>query len=178
MFAQQKDKAIPINIGLQGAYFTQPGIKIGTVLNVKKWSIEKNGKTSFRTLYINPQIGIFVRQENHTSIVLNGDVGYRLRNSKRNIYIAPSVGFGYLFSNQLLSQKVDLGSGDIIGKDKQIRTCFLPTLNFEFGNEAYKKIGWYAKLSYGRKVSFNNESSAFFALELGLIFTIKGKNRQ
>jgi hypothetical protein len=77
LFAQQKDKVIPISIGLYGAYVIQPGIKIGTAFNLKNWAIEKDDKTKSRSLFISPQIGIFIRPKNNTSFVLNVDIAYK-----------------------------------------------------------------------------------------------------
>ncbi|MGK0390330.1 MAG: hypothetical protein ACI94Y_003082 [Maribacter sp.] len=76
-FTQQKDKAIPISMGLYGAYVIQPGIKIGTAFNLKNWAIEKDDKTKSRSLFISPQIGIFIRPKNNTSFVLNVDIAYK-----------------------------------------------------------------------------------------------------
>ena len=171
LLAQQKESSIPINIGLYGAYFTQPGIKVGTEIPLKKWSNKKE-----ITLFVSPQIGGFVRLRNHTSFIVNGDIGYKIKRNKRNFYIAPSIGLGYLLSSQILSQTVDLSNGDIIDKDREVRNYFLPTVNLEFGREK-SKIGWYSKLSYGRKVSSKIEDSGFFALEIGIKFTIKRKHK-
>lgn len=176
--AQQKNETIPLHIGYYGAYGIQPGIKVGSVFNLKAWEIEKGDKTKSRHLFISPQIGVFTRPRNHTSLILNTDLGYRITSGTRNFYLSPSLGFGYLMSNQVLSQTIDLGSGETIGKDKEIRNYFLPTANIEFGGQPKNTIGWYSKFSYGRKISSAIEDSTFFALELGIILAIKQKEKQ
>ena len=177
LFAQQKDKVIPISIGLYGVYHIQPGIKIGTAFNVKNWKTEKGDETKSRSLLISPQIGAFIRPKNHTSFLLNTDVGYKITTSKHRIYTAPSLGLGYLAVNQILSKTVDLSSGDITAKNREIRHYFLPTINLEWGKVTTKKVGWYTKLSYGRKISSKFEDAAFFSLELGLKFIIQKKTK-
>lgn len=173
LVAQQQNKVIPLSIGLYNPYFIQPGIKIGTAFNLKKWEIDTSDKIKSGSLFASPQMGIFTRLQNHVSYMLNLDLGYNAINNKRRFYIAPSLGLGYLITDQVLSTTIDLSNGNIVGKDREIRNYFLPTINFEFGKGMNKKIGWFAKLSYGRKISFKIEDSAFFAFELGLKFFIR-----
>ncbi|MCP4439324.1 MAG: hypothetical protein GY810_10330 [Aureispira sp.] len=170
LFAQQKDKLI--SIGYYAPYAIQSGVKIGSFFNIKEWVKEKDVKLKFSSLFISPQIGVFFRPRNHTSFVLNADMGYKITNSKQNFYISPSLGFGYLIANQVLSNTITLNSGDVAKRDRELRHYFLPTINFGFGNYANKKIGWYTKLSFGRKMSPTIEDATFFAFELGLKFNL------
>ncbi len=174
LFAQNVEKEpIPLNIGLYGPYVIQPGIKVGPAFGLKKWSLERGSRTKPASLFVSPQIGVFVRPKNHISYVINGDLGYKMKSGKSNFYMAASAGLGYLMTDQLLSTTIDLGSGDVVGKDRELRNYFLPTINFELGKEAQKKIGWFTKFSYSRKISSKVEDSAFFAVELGLKTMIK-----
>ena len=177
LVAQQESEVIPVSVGVYCPYVFQPGIKIGTAVNLKKWEVEKGDRIKSRSLFTSPQIGLFVRPQNHNSYVLNLDLGYKIKSNKRRIYIAPSLGLAYLMADQILSTTVDLSNGNIVEKDREIRNYFLPTINFELGNEKNKKIGWYTKLSYGRKISSQIEDSGFFALELGLKFFIRKREQ-
>jgi hypothetical protein len=172
LFAQQAKKDIPIFVGYYGAYVIHPGIKTGLVLNIKEWRKEKRDISKQRNLFISPQIGLFVRSNNHTGFLLNMDGGYKLWNKTGNFYTAPSIGLGGLLISQILSSTIDLGTGEISKRERENRFHFLPTLNFELGKEANKKIGWYTKFTFGRKIIANIEDAGFFALELGLRFSL------
>lgn len=178
LLAQQEDKITPISIGFYGPYIIQPGIKIGTAFDLKEWKIEKEQNLKSRKLFVSPQIAAFIRPKNHTSFILNVDVGYIIKKSQSNFYIAPSVGLGYLMTSQILSNTIDLSNGEINEKDRELRNYFLPTLNFELGKQATEKMGWFTKLSYGRKVSSKIENAAFFALELGVKFHLRKNNNK
>ena len=174
IYAQNDNPRHPLKASFYGPYFTQPGIKIGTELQIIENNQSENGQR-IHEVFIGPQIGMFVRPGNHTSYVLNADVGYRFQKEDSNNYKAASVGFAYLLSNQILSKSVDLSNGEIVGTNKELRHYFLPTINIEIGRMPDTKQGWFGKLSYGRKISKKIEDSGFFALELGLILKLRKK---
>lgn len=175
LFSQNEKVDLPISVGLYGAYIIQPGLKIGTTFTFKEWNKEKNYIIKQSSLFVSPQMGVFMRPKNHISYVINADVGYKMNRTIKRFYVAPSLGLGYLLENRTLSTTIDLGSGDIIGKDKELIHYFLPTINFEFGQEGKNKVGWYSKLSYGRKISQQLEDSGFFALEIGIKINLEHK---
>ncbi len=172
--AQTESKGIPVFVGYFGPYIIQPGIKIGTHFDVKEWQTEKTKKKGDfirkQGLFVSPQIGAFTRINNHTSFLLNADFGYKRQKEGRAFYSAYSIGLGYLIESQIIFSSIDLGSGNVNSKDREIRNYFLPTINYEFGQEPNPKIGWYTKFSYGRKISAQVEDSAAFMIELGLKF--------
>ncbi len=85
------------------------------------------------------------------------------------------MGLGYLTEFQKLSSTFDLGSGEVTDTNRERRGYFLPTINYEFGQEPNSKMGWYSKFSYGRKISVKKENSAAFIIELGLRFNLNKK---
>ncbi len=176
LHAQTGLKELPLVIGLYAPYISQPGGKIATYINLKQWSKknpeEENAFEKANSLYVSPQVGAFVRPGNHNSLLLNADVGFKHLKRSR-FFTAYSIGIGYLNTFQIISETIDLGSGETIGTDRERKGYFLPTINFELGKEAKKRIGWYSKLSYGRNVSTKQENSAFFALEFGLSIHLK-----
>ena len=179
--AQSQGKEIPITFGLYAPYGIQFGGKVGTVINLKKWDTEKekkgNNHTNLKTYFVSPQIGLFVRLRNHTSLLINSDLGFKNVKEKRRFYKAYSLGLGYLNTFQITSSTFDLSTGEIVAKKRERRGYFLPTLNFEFGKEAKSRIGWYSKFSFGRKFSSKIENSTFLALELGLkVRFLKARN--
>lgn len=171
--AQEKDKVFPISIGYFGAYVIEAGIKVGTAARLKSWELKKGGNIRSRSLWIRPQIGIFTRPTNHTSFVLNTDIAYKSMKSQHRYYVASAMGLGYLMANQILSTTIDLNSGDVIGKEREVRHYFLPTITFDWGKEPNKSVGWYTRISYGRKISANIEDSAFLGLELGITYLLR-----
>lgn len=178
MFGQEgesmKEKTnIPIFVGYYGPYGIQPGIKVGSQFDLKTRAIAKDDLiTKTSDVFISPQLGTFTRPGNHFSLVVNADVGYKIKKLKQKLYVAPSLGFGYLTEFQVLSNTINLATGEVSKKTRDRRGYFLPTVNFEFGQDPRKKIAWYSKFSYGRKMSTRLEDSAFFAVELGLKFNL------
>ncbi len=175
LLAQEEKESVPFFAGFYGAYAIQPGVKLGTIFNIRKWQKDEGVDLKSRSVFVSPQVGVFVRPKNHTSFVLNVDMGYNIGGAKSQTYLAPAIGLGYLASNQRLSATVDLSSGGVSDTSNELRHYFLPTVSFEFGKAAKDKIGWYSKFSFGRKVSSRLENSAFFAIELGMKFMVNRK---
>jgi len=173
LLAQESGTAIPINIGYYGAFGIQPGLKVGTELVLKEWNRGEEGNNKYAELYVSPQLGAFVYPLNNTNGVLNADIGYRWGNRDRRFYTAPSIGLGYLMSSQILSRQIDLGTGAVVEKNRELRHYFLPTINMELGKAGQDRWGWFVKGSFGRKLAPRRESEAFLALELGVRLLIQ-----
>jgi len=164
--AQEKQR-IPIYAGLYAPYATQPGLKLGASFSLRSMTMMTGNGEQNRHLYLSPQFAVFHRFNNHTSYQLSTDLGIYNSRRRQKLYIAYSLGIGYLMENQTLGTTIDLGTGNVASKDKDLRTYFLPTLNIELGKLNSKKIAWYSRIAYGRKVS-RREDSGFFALEFGI----------
>ena len=173
LLVQSQKKQIPVFAGWYGPYAIQPGIKVGVAFTCHDW--ERSNATSIksRQLYLSPQLGIFRRISNHTSYVLNMDFGYQRSSDQRKLYLSSSLGFAYLLENLTLSSTVDLSNGNITATDKELRSYFLPTVNVSFGKAPDQRLGWYSKVSYGRKVSKKMEDAGFFALEFGAQWALR-----
>ncbi|MCI4669210.1 MAG: hypothetical protein MRZ79_13830 [Bacteroidia bacterium] len=170
-FSQESQTAVPLFAGYYGPYLIQPGLKVGTKLELG----ERTNQEEAKPLYLSPQIGVFTRSGNHTSLVANADLGYVFKKKHGSVYAAPSLGVGYILAQQLLDQSLDLNNGEKPNSNREWRSFFLPTLNLEFGKEPGEKTGWYSKVSYGRKISSLVENSDFFAFEVGMKFLIQIK---
>ncbi len=157
-------------------YSTQYGGKLGYSYTLEKW--EKVESSKIKSFYIHPQIGVFARRSNHTSIIFNTDFGYKSRKVERKFYLATSISLGYLAQSQITSSSVNLGTGEIQNRQRQWRGYFLPTINYEFGKEVKRHLGWYFKFSLGRKISSKLENSAFFGAELGLKISLINKESE
>ncbi len=172
LFAQKEKREIPLVIGVYAPYTVQPGGKIGTEISFKEWKTEKTCKettyTNVKSLFVSPQIALFVRPKNHISLLINSEVGFKYIKEKRNLYTAYSIGLGYLNAFQIVTATVDLSTGELYDRIRERQGYFLPTINLEFGKTPSKKVGWYSKVSYGRKISMNMDDSAFIAVEVGI----------
>jgi hypothetical protein len=96
--AQQENESLnTVNISYFGNSITRPGLKLGIeyVLTGKTAYIKSNGKSVFRQLTINPNIGFYYHPENHTGLFLNSEFGYRIIRPK-GMLMQISVGAGYL----------------------------------------------------------------------------------
>ena len=172
LLAQSEEKGIPITLAIYAPYGIQFGGKVGTTINFKVWEAAKTNKKSCcpyaRTFFVSPQIGFFVRPNNHNSLLLNSEAGFKNIKHKRRFYTAYTIGLGYLNTFQILSSTIDLSTGEIVARKRERRAYFLPGINFECGQDAKRNVAWYSKFAFGRKISNNIEDSSFFALELGL----------
>ncbi len=147
--------APPLTIGLYAPYGTQPGLKLGTEIDLPGG------------LLLAPQVAAFTRPWNHSSGMANLDLSYR-RQGRGTRYSTISVGAAYLLSAQIVTESIDLSTGGYT-TDRQLRHYATPTLSYE--------LAWsrpvadpYLKLSVGRKISPQVADSTFFAAEIGLRF--------
>ncbi len=168
LFSQTEKTTLPISIGYYGPYLIQPGLKIGTSFNLKEWGVENSKKneasTRSQSFFISPQIGLFTKPEDHTSFIINADIGYQAK----KIYSAFSIGLGYLAEFEIISISLNLGTGEIDRKNRERRDYFVPTINYELSSAINSNIRWFSKFSYGRKISSKVENSAIFIIEIGI----------
>ena len=175
LFAQTETSGFPISIGYFSHTGYQPGVKVGTHFDLKNWETEAENKkgdfTKYKSYYVSPQIGFYSWINNHSSFLINADIGYKRIKSRKRNYSAWSVGLGYLNQSQITHWVVHLNDGS---KDKvrNNRGWFLSTINYEFGKEINSKIGWYSKFSGGWKFSTERERTGVVFVELGIKFNL------
>jgi hypothetical protein len=170
--AQSLFEGTPITIGYFGHWGIHPGMKIGTDLNLKSWQKEKEKKkitvTKTRSLFVSPELGFYSHNQNHQGLLLNVDIGYRKIKDRFGLYSAFSVGIGYMrqFNAGVTYDVQDDGS--FKKKALPSRGYFLPTLNYEFGQEINQRWGWFGKFSAGAKMPYNTGVVAETYFESGL----------
>lgn len=163
---------VPLTIGYHGPYVIQPGLRVGAFFQVQSRAVQlrprKDGTPRARTegLFAAPHLAVFGRPNNHWSVLVDGEVGWRGLRHGSNLYSAVALGLGYILELQTETIAVDLGSGDQ-SRSRTDRHYFLPTLNYEFGQEFREHVGWYAQLSAGYRVG-SVPGTVYFALGLGL----------
>ncbi len=166
-FAQTASNRIPISIGYFSFLGFQPGAKIGTAFQWKKWETETEKFTKHKSFFISPQIGFFTRPNIHTSYLVNADLGYKRVKSHKQRYSAWSIGLAYLNQSQITSWQVRLTDGTK-EKVRENWSWFLPTVNYEFGQAINERIDWYSKVSYGLKMASTRANAEVFFVELGV----------
>lgn len=156
------------------AYFSQfgfqPGIKMATEFSLKKLTTQTQ-KTKKRNLFINPQIGFFTWPNNHSSLLLNADIGIKRQKEAKSAFSALSIGLGYLHEFQIATLAVQLGDGSQ-STTRTSRSYFLPTVNYAFGSRLSSAIGWYSKIGVGQRFGGNVTASTTVLFELGLQFRL------
>ncbi len=167
--AQSELKGIPVSIAYLGQALIQPGVKISTEFNLKKFTQPANTGRS-KNVYISPQIGFFTRPGIQNNLLVNTEIGIRRRNNENGFFTAFSLGAGYLREYQILSTSINLGDGKISSKNMEGRGFFLPSLNLEFGKSLNNSMDWYSKGSFGKKINASKQETTLAFIELGLRF--------
>lgn len=163
---------IPVSISYFSPFGFQPGVKIGTSIVLENRQFEKPNSSQSISWIATPQLGYYNRIGHHSNFLTQIDIGRKQRKKGKSKYYMPSIGIGYLYSKETLSNKINLGSGESSKGEIQRNGFFLPTVSYEWGRDIFEKMGWHIKLTCGRKISTKLEDAAFIALEFGLKFSL------
>lgn len=96
---------------------------------------------------------------------------YKWNKSNRKVFLTTSIGFGYLVSFQRQEGILDLSTGKIDYHYHSLN-YLLPNANIDIEINPMKRLGFYIKSTYGRKLNFNNPNISYFVLSTGLILNI------
>ncbi|MCG8576672.1 MAG: hypothetical protein MI810_17470 [Flavobacteriales bacterium] len=166
------DKNEIISVSYFGHYGFHPGLKVGAQYSLKDWkkTKERKEKTKIKnkSLFISPQVGFYVHPGNHSGLLLNADLGYQRKKEHSSFYSAWTIGLGYLTQFNAGITYVQEQNGSITAKKWASRMYFLPTLNYEIGQQLNEKIGWFGKISAGAKLFYNTGISPEAFVEVGL----------
>ena len=166
--------SIPISVSYFSPFVIQPGIKLSSSFTLKSWNSNNKKHERNNHLFISPQLGFFSQRKTSKNYLINTEAGIRSNKINKKLYIASSLGIGYLISSVSQYGSVHLGTGKVT-TEKVIQNRFLPTINLELGSQQWKNVGYYVRLFYGRTVAFKTTDSAFTGVELGVNFNIKNK---
>ena len=170
LYAWGQQKSLPIHVSYYAPYFIQFGGKIGTTHSLKSWKAEEKLRT--QEIKLSPELAYFSNPKVQRNGMLNAIVTYTSRKDMGNLYPTYGLGLGYMLSSQRQGGAVNLGTGEIEYTNKIINHL-VPTLNLGLAKDPKKKLGYYFRTFYGRKLTFGAENSAFFGAELGLNFRLK-----
>lgn len=166
-------KFIPFSVGYWGEHFgSHPGFKVAAQFDLYNWEKvkekKKRTKTKYKSIFAAPQVGYYVHPGNHHGLLLGAEVGYRRLKQRSGLYFAWSIGAAYLQQFNSGTTYYVEENGSLTQKGAASRLYFLPTLNYEFGQQINSKIGWYSKYSVGAKMPYNTGIAMSTFLELGL----------
>lgn len=170
----QTKKNVLIDLGYYGPYAIQIGGKLGTSFELIAWDSDKSNKVR-HSLNIGPQIGYFInpiQKELQKNSFINSEVLYKRQKSNNGLYPTASVGLAYMLGVQSTGGTVNLGTGNIRRTTRTIH-YFVPTLNIGFARDPLKRVGYYFKGFYGRRISKQVDGSGYFGLEFGLKIKLK-----
>lgn len=179
--AQFSEKNKAITAGYLGHSAIFPGGNVGLMIDVKDWQIEKTkGDASIvknRSLFVHPQLGLYSRRRKYSSIFFNTEVGVRKQKDGRRFYSAYSLGLGYVGRSEIMSLTVNF-NGEITAKERELRSYFMPNINYQIGVDFTDNFSFYSKASYGMKLSPTRERSGNFYLGLGFKFKLASKSAE
>ncbi len=176
VYAQLKEPQVStLSISYFAPFAVQPGGRLGLDILLNNWRKEPDVKASIWV--IRPHIGYFVRPDLHRNLIIGSELGYKLQKPNKRAYWLPTIEMSYLLSSENVEGSVHLGSGDIT-QLKETYHYFLPALGITYGIEAKKRIGYFFKLFYGRKISKQLPDAAVFGTEVGIKFLFQSINNQ
>lgn len=167
---------IPISISYYGYNIFNPGIKVGTQFDFKKWNKTQEGKkgtiVKHKTRFVSPQIGAYFHRKNHTGILLNTDFGVRISKNNRKFYKASSFGVGYVRQFNAGTTYIQNENQSISEKQGAAHGYLMLAYNFEFGQKLSPSFAWFSKFSFASKFKYNTGISADLFFEIGGKFNL------
>lgn len=162
-------------VGYFAPYLSNMGGIMGCAFDLKELGVDSTEqRVSKHRLQVLTQLGYFAQANVSQNISLNPEWVYRYNKLDKRFFLFASVGTGYLLSFQSQDGLLNLGTGEIDYRYEALN-YFLPTLNMGLGVDPKKRLGFYFKATYGRKLSTQNANAGFFSLSSGLILKINSK---
>jgi hypothetical protein len=122
----------------------------------------------------NPQIAFWAKNKDNTNIFLNSEFGIDLKKPERKRGSIFSIGIGYIAQFEVTSFSVNF-QGDVINKDRERRDILMPTINYEFNHRISDNLRWFAKFSYGYRISSKIENMGSLMGGLGVKYSFSYK---
>ena len=179
--AQLSTKNKELTAGYIGHSAIFPGGNVGMRIHLKDWQKEKvKGENTIlknRNLFVHPQLAFYGRRRTYSSIFFNTEVGIKKQKEGKKFYSAYSIGLGYVGRFEVTALTVTL-SGEITAKERELRSYFMPNVNYEVGFDLGNRLSFYSKASYGMKISPSRARSGNIYLGLGFIYKLGGSSAE
>ncbi len=176
LFAQKAPNTL--QVGYFGPYFTNVGGTVGYAFTLKTWektSANKRSKT--HSLQLLPQVGYYHQPRVSHNLLFNPEVSYQWQKRDKRFFLLAAVGTGYLLTFKKQDGIINLGTGDIDYRYKQLHS-FVPNISLGFGVAPCKTISFYFKAYYGRQLRFDAVNTAFIGLSTGILIHLKYKKEK
>jgi len=171
-----QNKATELQVGYYTPYFANMGATVGYGIDVKNWEkVPENKRSKTHRLQLLPQLSYFNQPNTAHNLLLNPEIIYKWAKSGKRFYLASSIGTGYLLSFQRQEGAVSLSTGEIDYQNERLH-FFVPNVNLGFGVDPRKRIGFYFKAFYGRKLSASQANAAFIGLSTGVLIKLSQNN--
>jgi len=122
----------------------------------------------------NPQIAFWAKNKDNANLFLNNEFGINLQREGRKRGSIFSLGLGYLAQFEVTSFTVDF-NGEIINKERERRDIIMPTINYEFNHRLTDNLRWYAKVSWGYRMSSEIQNMGSIMGGVGVNYLISNK---
>ena len=164
---------LPISVSYWGYHIFHPGLKIGTQYHLKNWNKNKahrNGDLlKHKTLFLNPELEIYLHAKNHTGLLLNTNLGIEVSKNERKFYKSYSLGLGYIRQFNAGTTYVLEEDDSISDKSGASRGYIMPAFNYEYGQH-FSSFSWFNRFTLASKMKYNTGISAELFFEAGLKF--------
>ena len=139
-------------------------------MHLKSWKTPQATKS----LIIDPQVAYYMNPGQSRNLLFNTNWGYKIQRLKNDkmCYQAFTIGIGYLFRSNELSQSIDLGNGEILATDRKTSGYIYPSINYEFGRQWNASMSWFTRYTLGQLLADQNQSEMNVSLEIGLTFQL------
>ncbi|MEO0338965.1 MAG: hypothetical protein AAF242_07100 [Bacteroidota bacterium] len=166
--AQSISEGAALKVSYWGQSAYQPGAKVALELPHRAWQTDRRNKHLFSSY----QVAFYTNPGIEQGYLTGAELGIKSSPQDKSRFQAFSVGAAYLLKSDIIGFSVDLATGESSNTDRQINHIFLPTINYELGNQLSERMNWFSKLSLGSKLSSQSGSELVFFLELGLQFSL------
>lgn len=176
VFTQLPEGSIQGSVGYAGHGLIWPGIKLGIDFpfreEAKVKELRNRVATNHFRIYQGPRLTLFGRKNFFTGLLISEEMGFQRQIRGGKYHLGGAVGIGYMTVFNVLSYSVDL-QGEIVGRERERRGSFLPSLSCQAERQLGTDTRLYAKGTYGAAFSAETERKGHFFVELGVLITLK-----
>ncbi len=175
----QESRFESFSVAYYGEMITHPGMKVGVNYRLKKWTKTKENKGGIqkqitKRYLLSPSIGFYYHKRYQTGVFLIPEIKYQ-RAHQKGRYIEMGLGAGYLRTFIPNTYTVD-DNGEVDNTSAGYN-YFATNLFFTFGHQLKVRntgvTGYYIKPQFMYALPNFSRGVGYFALELGLIFSIQ-----
>lgn len=183
---QAQVKELPISVSYFGESVIHPGIKIGVEqtfyekeISKKRWFKSRQNKLGSRVkkreLFYGGHLAFYNHRNNHTGLLLGGELGWRRTKMRRGAMFGATLGLGYLhrFNN---IPTYELGTNEPDRVRAASRGMLVTSTSIILGQDLMPKYNipyaWFLKPTLMLQTPYNHSFTFNGALELGLTYRL------